>query len=170
MECDIDLAAEGIATIARQSKAEFDAAIMSANMSGDVTIIDHYTENIDSDMYPLLMIQEVSESYSWAALPAIAEEAFVFNLYGLVQHDNPAIAVKARRKFSGAVKKAFNRRHLGIRVQGVELEFASVNGSLPPVYSISYNLSYQANPQVRGFVATIAVYCHPSIPDISGVP
>lgn len=167
MEAGIDIVADGLFMLLNQVRGDIDAALRRAGSEiGLKTIQDYYDENIDKDMYPILMMQEARENLQWFGLPNIAENVYQFTIWGLVAHDDPRTCIRLRRAFASALKIAVNRRHLGVSLPGVDLEFSS---PYPPIYSIDYNVSQQSNVLVRGFAASFAAECHPSIPDTDGL-
>lgn len=162
MKIDIGMVAEGLEALLGKHKGDFDAVLRQAgSLRGLKSIRGYYDENIDLDMYDLLMLQPVREGSSWYALPNISEDAYQFSIYGFIQHDDPAVAERMRLALAGELKYRLNQHHLGVRLKnGEQIEFSS---PYPPISSIDYNVSNLGQPTVRGFVATWAAQAHPVV-------
>lgn len=138
--------------ILRYNKGFIDSQLATVGFQPLSDIIDHYTENLDNGRYPCLMVQEVAETTIWYGVPQMAYWDFSINIYGLIQHDDPAEANKIRRRFGAAVKDVLCRCHMDTTFNDHHIQF--LDHALP-VRSISYDVQGPAdgNLIVKGFVA-----------------
>lgn len=138
--------------ILQYNKGSIDAALQQAFQRPLARIIDHYTDNVDNDSYPCLMVQEVMETTVWYGAPQMAYWDFSLNVYGLIQHDDPGEANRIRRRFGAAVKDVLCRCHMDTSHADHSIQF--LDGALP-CRSMSYDVQGPAegNMIVKGFVA-----------------
>lgn len=113
-------------------------------------ILDYFTTNVDTDMLPLLMIEQTSEAGNWIAMPEIADMRFSTMIWGLVHYDKDEFLDALVGEFAQAVKDAFNRRHRTFKVRhGWDLYF---NEEMP-ISRIQYGAGQFGSAILRGFMA-----------------
>ena len=143
MLTSIEDAAAGLKLILMQNQGVINAEWSLVGVSNSLTIFDHYDENINNDQYPLLMIQEIDQQTKWYGLSNISYWEFSFNVFGLIQHDDPYTIVKQRRRFAAVVSDV------------LASNFRDFLDGVSPMKSISYDVNgpSEGNVLIRGFVA-----------------
>lgn len=134
-------------------QGDISAALVDVGSLPLARVIDHYTENIDNDSYPCLMVQEIGEDTLWYGIPQMAYWNWSFNVYGLIQHDDPAEMAKIKRRFAAVVKDVLCRGHQDKQFGDHYIQF--LDGALP-VKSMRYDVQMVTgnNVIVKGFVAS----------------
>ena len=152
MLTSIEDAAAGLKLILMQNQGVINAELSLVGVSNSLTIFDHYDENINNDQYPLLMIQEIDQQTKWYGLSNISYWEFSFNVFGLIQHDDPYTIVKQRRRFAAGVSDVLASNFRDFQVNGRWLQFLD---GVSPMKSISYDVNgpSEGNVLIRGFVA-----------------
>jgi len=149
---DIRDVARAMKLILESHRPQMTMALNRAGMSSTMgTILEYWTDAIDSGMYPLLMIQHESDDTAWIALPDIAEETYNLTVWGFILHEDPRIRSDAVGMLAGVVKDAFNRNHYPIDLgNGTEMYFNDVC----PIKHVEYGVSQLNSTIAHGFVAT----------------
>jgi|GEM_PF-4967067 hypothetical protein len=146
---NIRLVTESVVDALVAARPRLDEAVRTAGMPKDVgVILPYFTPNLDVGSYPALMVQPMSESWEWLAMPVIGLQRCELSVWGFVHWDEPGVASAAVGFLAEAVARTLNIRNRAIPLpSGHELWFNDTT----PVRRVEYGASTLTTGFVRGF-------------------
>jgi hypothetical protein len=150
VECVSDI----ITSLLNLEKGNISAELDRVGLGRVRHIEPFFHNNIDSDMMPMLMVQEEGMSGSWQGLPNLGKDSFTFKIYGFLRHDNMNLCSIGRRVFADATVQALNHRNVWMKLKDAHrLQFVD---NQKPVTSIDYAIGRSDDPFVKGFTINYA--------------
>ena len=129
-----------------------------------VTVHDHFTLNLGTGEFPVLMVQQRSLVARPVAMPHVTRWTFTGQVWGIVQHFDPAVGADLVSEFAAGLCDVANstdewplsERLIGYVPEGVEVVGAIDYGTLPFGSEMLY-----------GFSADVTLACetHPNWQD-----
>lgn len=132
-------------------RSELAAAMAVAGLPNAFgSILPYFDRAIDDKMYPLLMIDQRSESGEWIAMPDIAADTVNLSIWGAVAWDVPEQKAEAVGCLGTVVKLILNRKHRAFPIdESHDLYFEDSM----PVKSVEYGVLELGSVFVAGFQA-----------------
>lgn len=132
-------------------RSELAAAMAAAGLPNEFgAILPYFDRNIDDKMYPLLMVDQRSESGEWIAMPDIAADTVNLSIWGAVHWDLPDQREDGIGYLGTVVKLILNRKHKAFPID--ETHDLYFEDSMP-VKSVEYGSLELNSTFVRGFQA-----------------
>jgi hypothetical protein len=129
--------------IVESERQRLDAALAAAGHNDPLGhVLPFFTNNIDVDMYPVIMIDQQRQEHSWVALPDVLRGAYELSIWVMVHHDEPAVQAEALGRLAEAVAEILNRRHVAQKTPGGAWIYFD---DLCPVKRIDFGASAMGN-------------------------
>lgn len=140
------------------SKGDIEANLRAVEPScRPLTILPYYSMNIDTDMYPLLMVEQTSVVREWEALDTGSGPTyttrFTSTIWGMVAGYRDDIMDDMSVELEASVAEILNHRHETFEYAGWQFYF---NETMPMPQS-NYGITRLGQNLARGFNASIVI-------------
>lgn len=125
-----------------------------------VTFKRFFTPNIDAFSFPLVMLEQTSDSREWHAMPVIAKCRFSMTIWMLAQGYEPEVLDDVLAELSAGVSVVLNQKHEDFEAKGFTWHFYEEM----PSETTNYGAAQFTNSVVRSATTPVRVSCDVSMP------
>lgn len=133
-----------------------------------LTILPYYSLNVDTDSYPILMVEQTAVDRDWESLDVgsgpMYKTRFSSTIWGLVAGYRDEVMDDLAVELEASVAEVLNHRHETFKYEGWQFYF---NETMPMPAS-TFGVTRMGQNLARGFTATIIIDTLLSAPQAPG--
>lgn len=151
-------ARRAMASFINARKGEIEANLSTLEpAAGKLTVLDHYSNNVNAQEFPLLMLEQTGVERDWESLDTGSGPTyhlrFFITIWGLVHGFQDSVMEDLISELEGSLGQVLNRRHESFQFEDWEFYFKETL----PMPESSFGTTKLAMGVARGFTSVVRV-------------